>query len=54
MDLVTAEDWCGMWERGWHDVCVYVCVLCVMCMLGMSDSPPSEPENTQVEKKEEM
>lgn len=39
MDLVTAEDWCGMWEVG-------MCVWCVMCMLGMSNSPPSEPEDT--------
>ncbi len=57
MDLVTAEDWCGMWEGG-MSVCecvsVCVCELCVMFMPGMSYSPPSEPENTQVEKEEEM
>lgn len=43
MDLVTAEDWCGM--LGGCTLCVLVC--CVMCMLGMSASPPSEPENTR-------
>lgn len=45
MDLVTAEDWCGMLGGGGVYI-VCACVLCVMCMLGMSASPPSEPENT--------
>lgn len=59
MDLVTAEDWCGMWEG---DTCAHVCVcvhvgvcmwVCVcVCMPGMFDSPPSEPENSLVEEEE--
>lgn len=43
MDLVTAEDWCGM-LRG-DKVCAEY-VLCVTCMFGMSASPPTELENT--------
>lgn len=31
---------------------MHVCV-CVMCMLGMFNSPPNEPENTQVEEEAE-
>lgn len=45
MDLVMAEDWCGMLGGGYIVCARCVLVCCVMCMLGMSASPPSEPEN---------
>lgn len=50
IDLVTDGDWCGMWEGG-TSVCVFVHTS--MCR-GMFDSPPSEPENTQVEEVKKM
>lgn len=47
-----------MWNvGGGHEfVCVHACMcvcVCVMCMLGMFNSPPNEPENTQVEEEVE-